>query len=161
MVETSGTKLWRGHEPEPGVLKLELFRLASLFLSSRALAERFIRECEADKSAGPGHLKASLELHEQLLQPEATRILLTSAIMGRTLHERRAIGLPKEACGTITTGSENKPLQLWDAFNKIIHATTVNFDSDTADHMGMLVSSPNKDVHLVPRYWKSVYTPVR
>jgi hypothetical protein len=105
-VETSGTKLWRGHEPEPGVLKLELFRLASLFLGSRALAERFIRECEADPSAGPAHLKATLELHEQLLQPEATRILLTSAIVGRTLRERRAIGLPKEACGTITTGSK-------------------------------------------------------
>jgi hypothetical protein len=48
---------------------------------------------------------------------------------------------------------KNKPLQLWDALNKIIHATTVKFDRDMADHMGMLVFSTDKDVHHVPHYW--------
>ncbi len=112
-----------GHVPDMKTVFLDLHRLLAIFLSSRSFAE-IAREDIDDPL---------IELQEWEVD-EITRILITSAVMGRILDDRGGPELDQKPtnCGEliedlIAPGTWI-PLTLREACNKIIHATKVRTD---------------------------------
>ena len=93
-------------------IQVELFHLLSLFLAEEKYASIIINEQD------PLWRLASFG------EPEMTRILINSAVIGRVIDDREGYFLHKSEsyCGTLYTNGDSTELNLREAFNKIIHA---------------------------------------
>lgn len=67
-------------------------------------------------------------------EPEMTRILVSSAVIGRVIDDREDRFLPTSSshCGTLDMNGRSAGLTLREAFNKIIHAES--FDLEISDN---------------------------
>lgn len=111
-----------GHLFDTDIFRIDLWRLLSMYLSSKPLAQLNM----ADKSE-------LLELENEFLTDEITRILLTSAIIIRIADDRegKVIDRHSSPVGTLQKNINKKDiidLSLREACNKIIHAESFNFD---------------------------------
>ena len=105
-------------------VKTDLFHLISIFLADAQYAEAI--ENEQD----PLWSIASLG------EPEITRLLISTAAIGRVIDDRESFLLSKTSnyCGSIEVDGVSSPLNLREAFNKIIHADAFSLvisDSDS------------------------------
>lgn len=97
---------------------IELHRLLAIFLASRHFAE--LRD-------------STIHSIQEVEQDEITRILLTLAVVARTVDDRedRVFELIGSDCGTLQKDIRNTEVDVLDireACNKIIHAQTVRGD---------------------------------
>lgn len=97
-------------------IRVELFHLLSIFLADEKYSQILIDEND------PLWELASFG------EPEVTRMLINSAVVGRVIDDREEYFLPKDNshCGSLIRDIDNpasEGLSLREAFNKIIHAT--------------------------------------
>ncbi|MBW3696118.1 hypothetical protein EK599_10445 [Vibrio sp. T187] len=95
-----------------GNIKSDLFHLISLFLADAKYAEALENE------------KDPLWSLASLGEPEITRLLISTTAIGRVIDDRESFLLSKTSnyCGSIEVDGTSSPLNLREAFNKIIHA---------------------------------------
>ena len=115
-----------GHLPHRGVLQLDLYRLLTMFLSSKKLAE--IRTDSLDDPIG------RLQEYEE---DEIQRILISTAIAGRIIYddkETQFLQKDQTTCGELISDMSNPEkvdlLNLREACNKIIHTEKIHYDTD-------------------------------
>jgi len=115
-----------GHHPSTANITLELYRLLSIFLSSRGFAE--LRQGEGEYWEPISHI-------QECEEDEITRLLLAIAITARVIDDRehKIVDLLSRECGTIFEFGKDKPLTLREACNKIIHAQKIRFDISETD----------------------------
>jgi len=114
-----------GHFPNTENAVVELHRLLAIFLASRHFAEL------CDRYPGEGF--DPIYKIQEVEADEITRILLNLAVTARVVDDReeRVFELVGSDCGTLQKDSRNQEhvvLEIREACNKIIHATTVRFD---------------------------------
>ena len=118
-----------GHRPNIEIVFLDLYRLLSIFLSSKNFA--MLRD------------EHGLDTITALQEPEfdeITRILISSAITARIIDDRNERFLSKEGseCGKLINNlnnpKEDVPLTLREACNKIIHAEKIRTDLEEENH---------------------------
>lgn len=121
-----------GHNPNTETLLLELYRLLTIFFSSKNFAE--LRR-GTEETRHPWDPIARLEAYEE---DEITRILLAVAITARVIDDNRASVFERSGpCGELLddvskTGA-SRPLFLREACNKIIHVRTIHFNVDQTE----------------------------
>ena len=110
-----------GYAPEMETTRLDLYRLLNQFLAS----EHISNLCEDDAwfNEAIGHL-------DHYFENETTRILLSSAVLARVIDDRdNHLKDFDTKCGELITDLTNPnnviDLNLREACNKIIHATTI------------------------------------
>jgi len=113
-----------GYTPEMETTRLDLYRLMNQFLASKNVSEL----CESD-----GWLNEAMTHLDHFFENEATRILLSAAVLARVIDDRDgALKNYDTTCGELIPDLENPnniiPLKLREACNKIIHATTIRYD---------------------------------
>jgi hypothetical protein len=119
-----------GHSPNPDSVLLELYRLLSIFLSSRGFAEL---------RTGIGERWEPIEAIQSCEDDEITRLLLTVAITFRIIDNRKRDYIPpSRSCGILVKNLSNPtstdPLTVREACNKILHAHVIRGDlDDTSD----------------------------
>jgi hypothetical protein len=122
------------HRPNFDVIAIELHRLVSIFLASRSFADLM--------TTPEGHasqLRDPIFQLQECEDDEISRILLAVAISGRVLDDNadRVLGLFAGTCGTLVADLDHPdravPLELREAFNKILHAESVHGDIDRSE----------------------------
>jgi hypothetical protein len=134
-----------GHHINATQIRLEIYRLATMFLGSGPIAELSLE----GQRTGEGMVNSDThwleELGSEFFSAENSRILIYTAIQGRLLRSIphwKALPIWDEVCGDIETGAStapesfgagplggpSKPLTLKQAFDKIIHSLTINPD---------------------------------
>ena len=120
----------QGHRPNTEHIALELHRLLSIFLASPAFAK--LRKGNGERWEAIDHL-------QQFEEDEITRILLSAAVTARVLDDREG-GILKDLAGhcgilseTLNGKTNEEPLRLREACNKIIHAKKIRFDIEETD----------------------------
>jgi hypothetical protein len=148
-IDRSG--LLASHDIDLEQLKLELYRLITMFLSSDKLTDMILSDIRTGKVRDFGtHFMGMLE---GLFYGEMSRILLYTAIQCRVFANneyQRSIPLWDKTCGELENtkkkdaavglgplGGETSPLTLREAFNKIIHAEAINLDLEDAEDEGL------------------------
>lgn len=98
-------------------IRVDLFHLLSLFLADEKYASTLTDE------------KDPLWDLASFAEPEITRILINSAVIGRVVDdsEDRFLSSIDACCGVIDIVGETEKLNLREAFNKIIHADAFDF----------------------------------
>lgn len=117
-----------GHIVPTSSLRLDLWRLLTIFLADRAFATLTEPEFHAD-----GYAQPLMSLQSEFEEDEITRILIGTAITLRVLDDRDGLLNSDMYCGTLEINGGNTPLTLREACNKIVHATKVNFDLERLD----------------------------
>ena len=125
MAEWENPKIFdSGYGPDVEIIRLDLYRLLNQFLASPLLSDM------CDKDAHLNHAMYSLD---HFFEIEATRILLSSAVIARVIDDRD--NMLKEfdtGCGELIPNLDNPnhilDLNLRGACNKIIHAKTIKYD---------------------------------
>lgn len=115
-----------GHLPDMQPVFLDLYRLLTIFLSAK----------EFNKRRNPNTWKGedTMSALQELEISEITRILISSAVVGRIVDDREVVMTTKfnsdcgVLCADLTMPGVTQPLTLRDAFNKIIHAKKIRFD---------------------------------
>jgi hypothetical protein len=113
-----------GHNPNPETLLLELYRLLTIFLSSKSLAEL---------RSGNGEGWEFMDELQSCEEAEITRILLAVAITFRVMDNRKKDPIPPQrSCGVLVKNLNcphaSEPLLIREACNKIIHAHLIRGD---------------------------------
>lgn len=113
-----------GYTPEMENTRLDLYRLLNQFLASESVSNL----CEED-----GWLSEAMTHLDNFFENEATRILLSAAVLARVIDDRDDhLKQYDTVCGTLIKDINNPndivDLNLREACNKIIHATTVRYD---------------------------------
>jgi hypothetical protein len=124
-----------GHMPNTQTVSLELYRLLSIFLSSKSFAEL---------RTGTGEEWEPIAHMEEHQEDEITRILLAVSITARVLDDRhnQCFDLAAGSCGILTDHlGEESPLSLREACNKIIHARVIHYD---------VLETPERQPYLEP-----------
>jgi hypothetical protein len=116
-----------GHFPNTSNVVVELHRLLAIFLASR----RFAELC----TGYPGERFDPIYKIQEVEADEITRILLNLAITARVVDDReqRIFELVGSDCGTLqrdTSKEQIDQLDIREACNKLIHASTVRLDVD-------------------------------
>jgi len=125
VVEWDNPKIFEsGYGPDLEVTRLDLYRLLNQFVASKSLAKL----CESD-----AYLHHAMYLLDNFFETEATRILLSSAVVARVIDDRDNHLKDYETfCGKLIEDFSNSPkeidLTLREACNKIIHAKAVKYD---------------------------------
>lgn len=117
-----------GHNPNTETLLLELYRLLTIFFSSKNFAE--LRR-------GIGETWDPIARLEAYEEHEITRILLAVAITSRVIDDRASVFEHSGSCGEllhdISETGASQPLFLREACNKIIHVRTIHFNLDQTE----------------------------
>jgi hypothetical protein len=144
----------QGHIPNTDTAMLELYRLLTIFLASKSIAEL---------RTGHGESFDAISHVESLGDDEITRILLAVAITARVIDDRdgRILDLVAGPCGKLVTFADDEEiftqLSLREACNKIIHAQKVHFDvSKTKDDQPYLNPSIYLYGTLHKKKWKAI-----
>ena len=144
-----------GYSPDLEVTKLDLYRLLNQFLASKVLSE----QCDAD-----GELNHAMYTLDPFFEVEATRILLSSAVIARVMDDKhKDLHKYDTTCGVLIPNIENpentQKLDLRDACNKIIHAVTIKYDVEVEVH-GMTQRYFNPHIYyygtLGKKQWKAI-----
>lgn len=116
----------QGHHPNISNVLLDIYRLLTIFMASRPIAEL---------DDLPPHWGAdALQEFGEFERDEVTRILLTVAITVRVIDDRedRIMDMLSDYCGLLTPDTkapfQTDGLNIRDACNKIVHAKTIEFD---------------------------------
>ncbi len=92
------------------------------------------------------------KLKDEFEQAEIGRLLLSLAVRIRVLDDRGQV--PRETmqrgCGVLEVGTEETHLSLREACNKVVHASSAQFDIAFLDDFDSTLPSPTSD-HLEPR----------
>jgi hypothetical protein len=115
-----------GHHPNISNVLLDIYRLLTIFMASRPIAEL--------DDLAPHRGADALQEFGEFEHDEVTRILLTVAITVRVIDDRedKIMDMLADYCGLLTPDIK-APLQtdglnIRDACNKIVHAKTIEFD---------------------------------
>lgn len=125
MAEWENPKIFdSSYGPDIETTRLDLYRLLNQFLASPKLSEM----CKAD-----GFLNHAMYALDHFFEIEATRILLSSAVIARVIDDRDGDLKDYDTTCGLLTKDLNKPndsidLNLREACNKIIHARTIKYD---------------------------------
>jgi len=135
-----------GHSIDEIQIRLELYRLVTMILASGEIADRALNWCSKIKDHAGYHTHFLQGLAERYFGDELSRILIYVAIQGRLYSSMKypsSFPIWAEACGELEQAPSSDaplgqgpldgkiiPLTLKEAFNKIIHATIMNTDSD-------------------------------
>lgn len=149
--------LWNCHTINPPQIRLELYRLISMILSTGPLAEIGSERCrtvDGDLDLDRDNYRLE-KLPSRYLFNEISRILIYTAIQARlyattTPPAAQSFELWEKPCGEVENASARDlrlgsgplggrilPLTLKEALNKIIHSTVINVDTEPGD--------PNQD----------------
>jgi len=137
-----------GHDVDTIQIRLELYRLATMFLSSGPIAEFSLEGHRTGRGMIDLDTHWLEELGSQFFRGETSRILIYTAIQGRILYYIRcwrSVPIWDEVCGHLEEasrieessfgagplGGTVKPLTLRETFNKIIHSVTINGNEET------------------------------
>ena len=121
-----------GYSPNMEHAALDIYRLVSIFLASPAFAK--LRKGDGERWEAIPHL-------EEIGEDEITRILLSSAITARVVDDREHGKMNQLAgpCGVLSESvdgnTQEMPLSLREACNKIIHAKKIHFDVAHTEEM--------------------------
>jgi hypothetical protein len=122
-----------GHLPDMQVVFLDLYRLLTIFLASRHLAE-----LRTETNIDPITALQDPEMDE------ITRILISTAVIARIIDDRDNHFLSQQntECGwlikNLENPDENCDLTLREACNKIIHAKKIRTDLEVENHKSYL-----------------------
>lgn len=131
MAEWDNPKIFdSGYGPDIEITRLDLYRLLNQFLASRRLSEM----CHDDP-----YLNHAMYALDHFFEIEATRILLSSAVIARVIDDRDGeLKNYDTTCGTLIENLEHpditENLHLREACNKIIHAKTIRYDVEVERH---------------------------
>jgi len=131
MAEWENPKVFdSGYGPDVEITRLDLYRLLNQFLASKVLSEY----CKKDQWLN--HAMYSLD---HFFEIEATRILLSSAVIARVIDDRdNHLKKLDTSCGDLIPDldfpEKTVVLNLREACNKIIHATTIKYDVEVDVH---------------------------
>lgn len=120
----------QGYSPNTEHAALEVHRMLAIFLASPVFAK--LRKGNGERWEAIDHL-------QQFEEDEITRILLSSAVTARVVDDREGGALNNLAgpCGVLAetrAGTTNEvPLTLREACNKIIHAKKIRFDVEETE----------------------------
>jgi hypothetical protein len=139
-----------GHTIDEIQIRLELYRLITMILASGPIAEKALDWHSTLKDGARYHTHYLQGLAERYFDDELSRILIYTAIQGRVYSSMKYPGsfpIWSEHCGELETGSKcgvplgegplcrkTVPLTLREAFNKIIHATVLDTDTEAVSH---------------------------
>jgi hypothetical protein len=151
-----------GHSIDEIEIRKELYRLVTMVLASDPIAERALHWVIGKSKERPGYRTHYLQgLAQRYFADELSRILIYTAIQGRLYSSMKypsSFPVWEEACGELEQGPRTGvplgegplggkmiPLTLREAFNKIIHATAMNTDSEAITaREGEAVASTNR-----------------
>jgi hypothetical protein len=136
-----------GHSIDEIETSKELYRLVTMVLASGPIAERALHYAVHTSTDRPSYSMSYLQrLPERYFADELSRILIYTAIQGRLYSSMKypsSFPIWEEVCGELEQGlisgvplgegplgGKIVPLTLGEAFNKIIHATIINTDSE-------------------------------
>lgn len=85
-------------------------------------------------------------------QAEIGRLLLSLAVRIRVLEDRGHVSRAtmQRSCGVLEVGTDKTPLSLREACNKVVHASSAQFQIAFLDEFDSTLPSPTSD-HLEPR----------
>jgi len=125
----AATALFGGHFFDMGRARIGLMQLASIFAGCEGVVREVARE--GRNIAGWDERDHPLEmLFDDHCTAEVSRLLIEAAITVRMLDDmagHHVVGV-NFAIGDIDEGFGRRPLSLREACNKIVHATSVEFD---------------------------------
>jgi|ERR1700730_3187360 len=147
-----------GHDVNTTQIRLEIYRLATMFLSSKPIADLSLEGQRTGKGMVDSDTHWLEELSSQFFWSENSRIFIYTAIQGRLLRSiphLKSLPIWDEACGDIETGAivapesfgagplggSVKPLTFKQAFDKIIHSLTINPDVETLSEFKLFGST--------------------
>ena len=124
------TPVTNGHHPNISNVLLDIYRLLTIFMASKGVAELEIPL---------PHLYAEdpLQRFDEFESDEITRILLTVAITVRVIddHESRMFDFLALNCGCLTSNTGGtmlvSALTVREACNKVLHASKIEFERTT------------------------------
>ncbi len=125
MAESENPKIFdSSYGPDIEITRLDLYRLLNQFIASRRLSEM----CADDP-----YLNHAMYALDHFFEIEATRILLSSAVIARVIDDRDGdLKNYDTTCGKLIKNLNNPndvvDLNLREACNKIIHAKTIKYD---------------------------------
>lgn len=133
MAEWNDPKIFNSdynYRPDIETTRLDLYRLLNQFLASRKLSEM----CKID-----AFLNHAMYALDNFFEIEATRILLSSAVVARVIDDRDGDLKEYETkCGILTRDLKHPDnsidLDLREACNKIIHARVIKYDIEVGIH---------------------------
>jgi hypothetical protein len=136
------------HIVDGAQIRLELYRLSAMFLSSDTIATTVLADIEAGR-AGSSEFRFMRTLTEDHFYNEMSRILIYTAIQcrifagwktqtdnpawGKTCGELEKAIAKDVPLGQGPLGGRIVPLTVKEAFNKIIHAEVMNADVEDAE----------------------------
>lgn len=131
MAEWENPKIFdSSYGPDIEITRLDLYRLLNQFIASRRLSEM----CADDP-----YLNHAMYALDHFFEIEATRILLSSAVIARVIDDRDGdLKNYDTTCGKLIKNLDNPndvvDLNLREACNKIIHAKTIKYDVEVERH---------------------------
>lgn len=122
----------RGWSFDKVKVRTDLFHLLSIFLAEKQLAE------ELTGTDDPLWVLASLG------EPETTRLLISTAIVGRVLDDKRRRGEHRDdvTVGNLFMNDAVSELSMREAFNKIIHAVEFSLFMAEPNERGFCYLAP-------------------
>lgn len=116
-----------------GRVNVDLFHLLSIFLAEKEYST-ILKELD-----DPLWSLASLG------EPEVTRLLVSTAVVGRILSDRPHVKFTQDSnsVGTVTAKKSSKPLTLRNSFNKIIHAESFSLFMEDIGKEGFTYLHPD------------------
>lgn len=119
-----------GYSPDMEVTQLDLYRLLNQFLASKPLSTKCVKD---------GKLFHAMYMLDKFFEIEATKILLSSAVIARVMDDKnKDLSQYNTSCGILISDLNNPTetidLQLREACNKIIHAKTIKYDVEVESH---------------------------
>jgi hypothetical protein len=160
-----------GHHVDTTQVGLEVYRLATMFLSSEQIADFSLGGQRTGKGMVDYDTHWLEELSLKFFWGETSRILVYTAIQGRLLRSIphcKSLPIWDEACGDIETGmivapesfgagplsGSIKPLTLKQAFDKIIHSLAINPDVEPLTEFGSFgPTKTNPILFLYGKHW--------
>lgn len=126
----------RGWSFDQAKVRTDLFHLLSIFLAEKQLAE------ELKGTDDPLWVLASLG------EPETTRLLISTAIVGRVLDDKRSRDERRDevTVGRLSMNDAVTNLSMREAFNKIIHAVEFSLFMSEPNERGFCYLAPMIEV---------------
>ena len=120
MKKSRSERVLGGHPIDVGAAKRDLLNLMCMY---EAMPSMLKRQAQAGLRLSPAQM-----MFEEMIEPQTARILLSAAATIRMVDDQSGLADKKNVVGSLLEKTQEKPLSLREASNKLLHADEVTRD---------------------------------